>query len=407
MTPINLLALNHLQTLRDGSGISDEVIAARGYRTVTDSNELSALGFAPAQCRVPGLLLPLHTTGGGNGLYVYRPDNPRIHIDKSKRESDGSHPNKPIKYELPKDSGIRLDCPPTCQPQLADPRVPLWITEGQKKADSLVSRGLCAVALLGVWNFKGKNEFGAVTFLADFDYIAKKDRDVHIVFDSDVMVKPEVRKALQRLTEHLQRKGAHVDAVYLPAGDGGKVGVDDWLVQGHTVNDLEALIESPRPEVKAADPVFELLDHAPMRITRPLTLVNGTAYAATWLYVKVTQTETTNKQGQIVKFNPPKVTSEQQLFVVRGDGHIFGDGGHDPLDAINADIVLPEIPPIDRLWSSLAVKAYANGQRPDPADVFRRVVDTVDRFLDFNKSLADQRTMAELSRLLHHGDLAT
>ena len=59
-------------------------------------------------------------------------------------------PARPIKYEMPKDSGIRLDCPPMCQPQLADPRVPLWITEGQKKADALASRGLCAVALLGV-----------------------------------------------------------------------------------------------------------------------------------------------------------------------------------------------------------------------------------------------------------------
>ena len=94
--------------------------------------------------------------------------------------------------------------------------------------------------------------------------------------------------------------------------------------------------------------------------------------------------------------NPPKVTSEQRLFIIRSDGYIFGGGGNAPLDAISADVSLPEIPPNDRLWSSVAVKAYATGQRPDPADVFRRVVDTVDRFLDFNKSLADQRTMAEL-----------
>ena len=159
---------------------------------------------------------------------------------------------------------------------------------------------------------------------------------------------------------------------------------------------LEALIESPRPEIQPADPLVELLDAAPMRITRPLTLINSMAYAATWLPVKVTLTETKNKQGQIVKLNPPKVTSEQRLFIIRSDGYIFGGGGNAPLDAISADVSLPEIPPNDRLWSSVAVKAYATGQRPDPADVFRRVVDTVDRFLDFNKSLADQRTMAEL-----------
>lgn len=390
------LSEKHLTMLRDESGIADAVIAARGYRTVTDAEELRTLGFSPAQCRVPGLLLPLHTTDGGNGLYVYRPDNPRVHVDKAKREPDGSHPNKAIKYETPKGTGVRLDCPPACQPRLADPRVPLWITEGQKKADALASRGLCAVALLGVWNFKGKNEFNAVTFLADFDYIALKDRDVRIVFDSDVMIKPEVRKALNRLTEHLQRKGAHVAAIYLPAGSGGKVGVDDWLAQGHTVNDLEALIEAPRPEVKAAAAIVELLDNTPRVIARPLALLDGTAYAATWLHVKVTETETTDKQGNVIKLNPPRVTSERRLYVVRGDGRIFGAGGHDPIEAIGADVHLPEVPPADRLWSTAGVKAFAGGQRPDPADVFRRVIDVVDRFIDFNKSLADQCVMSEL-----------
>jgi peptidoglycan/xylan/chitin deacetylase (PgdA/CDA1 family) len=93
-------------------------------------------------------------------------------------------------------------------------KIPLWLTEGQKKADSLASRGACAIALLGVWNFKGKNDFGGVTFLADFDHVAWNGRDVRIVFDNDMMRKPSVRKALERLTEHLQRKGATVSAVY-------------------------------------------------------------------------------------------------------------------------------------------------------------------------------------------------
>ena len=270
------LSDKHFSMLHDASGISREVITARGSRTVTDPQELAALGFSPAQCRVPGLLLPLHTTDGGNGQYVYRPDNPRVHEDKSKRNPDGTHPCRAIKYEMPKGAGVRLDCPPICQPKLADPRVPLWITEGQKKADALASRGLCAVAQLGVYNFKGKNEFGASTFLNDWDYIALSGREVRIVFDSDVMIKPEVRKALDRLIEHLQRKGAHVVAVYLPAGDGGKVGVDDWLVQGHTVNDLEALIESPRPEVKAAEPIVELLDTRPRDHHAPADVVERT-----------------------------------------------------------------------------------------------------------------------------------
>ena len=83
---------------------------------------------------------------------------------------------------------MRIDCPPLCQNKLADPSIPLWITEGVKKGDALAGHGLCAIALLGVWNFKGKNSFGGTTLLADFDYIALDNRNVRIVFDSDVMV---------------------------------------------------------------------------------------------------------------------------------------------------------------------------------------------------------------------------
>jgi hypothetical protein len=211
-----------------------------------------------------------------------------------------------------------------------------------------------------------------------------------------VMIKPEVRKALQRLIEHLQRKGAQVVAVYLPAGDSGKIGVDDWLVQGHTAKDLEALIESPRPEVKAAEPIVELLDTAPAIITRPLTLLNGLAYAATWLHASVKTTETTDKSGAIIKLNPPRVEVEQRLFIVRSDGRIYGAGGDEPLINLGAEVRLPEVPPADRLWSARGVKAYRAGQRPDPADVFARVVNVIGRFIDFKRSLADQQVMAEL-----------
>ena len=36
------------------------------------------------------------------------------------------------------------------------------------------------------------------------------------MFDNDVMTKREIRQALDRVTAHLQCKGAHVTAVYLP-----------------------------------------------------------------------------------------------------------------------------------------------------------------------------------------------
>lgn len=395
---IDKLSTEHIGMLHDESGISDDVILARGYRTITDKAELKGLGFAPEQCKVPGLLLPLHTTDGENTLYVYRPDNPRVIEQRRRgRQSDGTYPCKVIKYEFPKGVGTRLDCPPICQPMLADPSIPLWVTEGQKKADALASHGLCAIALLGVWNWKGKNDVGGTTFLADWDYIALDNRNVHIVFDSDIMQKREVRQALDRLAEHLQRRKAHVSAVYLPPGEDGKVGVDDWLAEGHTVEELEELVEAPRPEPQPAKPLVELLDAPPPAMRRPLSLVDSRAYAGAWLPVRITVTEVLDKKGNIVKYNPPHVETTTRLFIVRDDGVIFGSGGDKPVDELGMEIILPEIPRPSRTWSTAGVKAYRAGERPNPADVFNRVAGVANRFIDFNRSLADQQTMAELT----------
>ncbi|GAJ12525.1 unnamed protein product, partial [marine sediment metagenome] len=57
---------------------------------------------------------------------------------------------------------------------LGDPKIPIFFAEGTKKADSLASQGACAVALNGVWGFKGRNPFSGVTILTDFDYITLK-----------------------------------------------------------------------------------------------------------------------------------------------------------------------------------------------------------------------------------------
>jgi len=381
---------DHLKMLREGSAISDEVILARGYRTVDNLGELAGLGFGPGQRR-RGLLLPLHTTDGGNSLCVLRPDNPR------ERRDPKTGVTKVLKYELPAGCSVRLDCPPVCQPMLKNPSVPLWVTEGQKKADALASTGSCAIALLGVWNFKGRNSLGGTTFLADWDYVALDGRYVRIVFDSDIMTKAPVRAALERLTEHLQRKGAHVTAVYLPNGPNGqKMGVDDFLVGGHTLADVEALVEAPRPAPTAAPPRVELLDEAPLMIRRPLCLLQGRSYAAIWPYCKVTQSESVDRKGEITVHNPPIVATTRRLLLVRDDGVIFGEGGDRPMSECGAEVMLPEIPSNDKLWSVKAVRAYKSGYRPDPLDVFRRVVGVIDRFIGFDRSLADQNTMCEL-----------
>ena len=154
----------HQRMLLQESGLSEEVVIARGYRTVEAISELRRLGFSDAQCNVPGLLVPVYSPSGEISNYQFRPDQPRIR--------DG----KPVRYETPKGSRMTLDVHPAVRGMLGDPSVPLWVTEGVKKGDALASLDLCAVALLGVWNWRGFSEHGGKVALPEWEYIALNGR---------------------------------------------------------------------------------------------------------------------------------------------------------------------------------------------------------------------------------------
>src|ERR1051325_4827657 len=94
------LSREHFEMLVRESGISTEVINARGYRTITESSDLRELGYSrPQSNQVPGLLIPIHYTDGGTAPDVYRPDVPRVIEDRRKREKDGSFKQQVLKYE--------------------------------------------------------------------------------------------------------------------------------------------------------------------------------------------------------------------------------------------------------------------------------------------------------------------
>jgi len=230
--PLASLLPPHRKLIED-SAISLAVAAERGYRSVTKKAELKELGFSPAQCRVPALLIPIYGVSREIVTYQLRPDAPRIKKGKA------------LKYETPYSTRIRLDVPLLAHEWLKDPKRPLFITEGGRKADAAVSKGLCCIAVLGVWNWRGTNEDGGKMALADWEFIALNDRKVYIVFDSDVMEKKSVHAALARLNAFLELRGAKVRIIYLPSGDGGlKVGLDDFFAAGNKADDLMKLATS-------------------------------------------------------------------------------------------------------------------------------------------------------------------
>jgi hypothetical protein len=246
------LAPNHLEQLGTGSGLSRATIDARGYRTVTVKAELKRLGFSEKQCRVPALLVPICGIDGDIVNYQIRPDDPRI--------SDG----KPLKYESPLGSRVRIDVPPCVRSSLGDPSVSLWITEGSKKADAAAQRGLCCISLVGVWGWRGRNEHGGKVALPDFERVALNGREVILGFDSDVTTKVQVLAALTRLREFLANRGARVRIALLPTGaNGQKTGLDDFLARGGTIVQLLQHVQDQLPSAEnSGTPVEYFTDAA-------------------------------------------------------------------------------------------------------------------------------------------------
>jgi putative DNA primase/helicase len=246
-----VLATQHYAMLHGDSAIAEALIATRGYQTLTDPGDLRDLGFSKAQARTaPGLLIPLWNIHGERMGWQFRPDAPRL-----------SAKGTEIKYENPAGSQLTLDIHPTMQPLLKDPTIPLWITEGVKKGDAMASQGACTIALMGgVWGFKGTNQYGGKNvILPDWQYVPLNDRLVYVVYDSDIYRKPEVDKALKALNEFLRGRQAQPRRVEWPQDmREHKVGVDDFLASGHTLDDVMAMVPPTRhlpPRQPRAAPV--------------------------------------------------------------------------------------------------------------------------------------------------------
>lgn len=238
------------------SGLTEETIKSAGIRDGSD-DEVAVL--LREKFKVSGFVLPYF------GLDRKQLKFYRVKVLTS---LNGHHPPK---YLQPKASGNHLYIPPALH--AIDPDwvrntdLPLFITEGEKKALAAVQAGLPTVAVGGVFSWRthihqldrglvrvedkassrivhlddrGEKAY-RTEVVSELGEIEWKDRDVFLIFDSDAESNPEVQRASFELSNWLDEHGARTfqisladripDSVLRRNGfnPNAKVGLDDAL----------------------------------------------------------------------------------------------------------------------------------------------------------------------------------
>lgn len=151
-----------------------------------------------------------------------------------------------------------------------EPRLPLLLTEGAKKAAALLSVGVPAVALPGIWNGCPRTgpkdpttgrRTGPAALLPDLAGVPLKGRPCSILFDhsDSEQGRLDVAAASRRLARLLERAGS--GPVLLGVCPGPHKGADDALAAGVSFEQLAARLEPLRgsarrpvlPRLRAAD----------------------------------------------------------------------------------------------------------------------------------------------------------
>jgi Domain of unknown function (DUF3854) len=173
------------------SALTNQVIVGRAYRSVTDRSTGRQIGHA-RNVPLPAIDIPTYDVEGRLAYHQLRSDKPQVGKD-----------GKEIKYKLPRGTVYMLDVHPSMTSEVAASSHPLYVTEGTLKADALVSAGFPAVGLNGVWGWMRKKKP-----LDDWNHILLQDRDIYIVFDSDIATNPDIAESARRLKRFLVGGGA-------------------------------------------------------------------------------------------------------------------------------------------------------------------------------------------------------
>jgi len=234
-----------LASLR-ASGLTDEVIAERGYYSADQgaseiTPKLASLGVKWASRTREALVIPM-----------YGPKGDLVSAQIRLRELPPINGKKPLRYLNASGMPQKLDVHPRNVSRISDVSSRLWITEGVKKGDALTVHGEVAISLAGIYTWR--NKMGT---LGDWEDVPLRGRQVIVCFDSDAHEKRDVLLAMKRLGRWLTSKGARTYYLITPEVEGlDKTGADDFLARGGTISDLIAKATDSEPVTTTSDGKF-------------------------------------------------------------------------------------------------------------------------------------------------------
>lgn len=218
----------------DGQSAIDPRIAEMNWRTITDPEQLVKLlnlgkgsrqDIQAAELMIPGWAVRGISPSTGEKSYdglQYKFRNPPAKLDGDGRPIPGRYTKYRSASDIPTTTlflrhwedhfweHAKNDCTQW-----------IWVTEGAKKAASLLSASLPTVALPGVWNGQKRGRL-----LSSFTPFLGIGRNACIVFDRDWIGNRGVAAALDHLGRLIEATGSIVHIAIPPAG---VKGVDDYI----------------------------------------------------------------------------------------------------------------------------------------------------------------------------------
>ncbi|MEI7947177.1 MAG: hypothetical protein WCJ02_10785, partial [bacterium] len=249
----------------------------------------------------------------------------------------------------------------------------IYVVEGEKCADLCNGLGFTSTTSAHGSQSAGKTDWSPLA-----------GRDVVIIPDNDEPGKMYAADVARNLT--MLTPPARVRIVSLPDVTESGSDIVDYrkLHEKKSSEELRQMIEAlaeNTPEWANNAPIAVILDEAPDIINRPLRLLSGNAYLVSWVHVQ-------SGTDQVMK-----------RVVLRNDGKYFAEEGVPgalPFSDLGLKVKMPTVPHPDSLLSGAGLKRYADGVRPDPAEVLNRVRAVVGHFMDFSHSIGTQSDLVDL-----------